>query len=368
MRNAQTVVQSNHSDHNGCTACKKLSTLRAGNIMNSFASGNARLSRQDLIRNARDVSGYRLHTEHDRSTRQRPPNRPKGMIEGWIMTEHLQPGMSFHVINGHALQDFSIEAQIKPCLKISLILEGDTHISFGEKGYKLEAKPRTANLLKLTEHERCHLQSVEGVHREAINITLEPEWFEWAGVSTTKSDAMLTEHLSTLSMTLPEHLWLQAKYLAHQQESSRAGQLAREGFVLSLMSHWLSHHTSARPPRRDRPESRRAQQFVELMSSNEVLDWSLTQVGDHLGMSHATLQRYARECLGVSLTQYLREQRLRKACVALKRDGITILEASMMAGYSHPGNFTAAFKRYFGVCPTDVYRHGLDRLLAHGVG
>ena len=335
--------------------------------MNRFTSETTRLTRQDLIRNARDVSGYRLYTEHDRSTRQRPPSRSKGMIEGWIMTEHLQPGLSFHVINGHALQDFSIEAQIKPCLKTSLVFEGDTHLSLGDKEYTLEAKPCTAHLLKLTEHERWHLKSFAGVHREAINITLEPEWFEWAGVSTAKTDVMLTEHLSTLSITLPEHLWLQAQYLAQQYESSRAGQLAREGFVLSLMSYWLSHHTETRTTRHEHPESRRAQQFMELMNSHEVLEWSLAQVGDHLGMSQATLQRYAREYLGVSLIQYLRAQRLSKACVALKRDGITILEASMMAGYSHPSNFTAAFKRHFGVCPTDVSRRSLDHLLARAV-
>jgi AraC-like DNA-binding protein len=38
----------------------------------------------------------------------------------------------------------------------------------------------------------------------------------------------------------------------------------------------------------------------------------------------------------------------------LEREGITIAEASYLAGYSSPSGFATAFRRFFGIAPKSV--------------
>ncbi|WP_051436213.1 helix-turn-helix transcriptional regulator [Marinomonas ushuaiensis] len=121
------------------------------------------------------------------------------------------------------------------------------------------------------------------------------------------------------------------------------------------MSNWLDA-TENKEVDNIKPESRRVYQFRDLMASDEVLTMSLSGISNQLGMSSATLQRNAHEHLNMSVTQFLRIRRLELAKKALYQDGVSIIDAALLAGYNHSSNFTTAFKRQFGVSPTEAYR------------
>jgi AraC-like DNA-binding protein len=55
--------------------------------------------------------------------------------------------------------------------------------------------------------------------------------------------------------------------------------------------------------------------------------------------------------------EHLRCLRLERARLALERGEVAIAEAAFLAGYASPANFATAFKRRFGLTPTDVRRH-----------
>jgi AraC-like DNA-binding protein len=72
------------------------------------------------------------------------------------------------------------------------------------------------------------------------------------------------------------------------------------------------------------------------------------------GISASGLQQLLRRAEGKSVFEYVRDQRLQRAREALKAGDISVQEASHLAGYSNPANFATAFRKRFGVVPSQV--------------
>jgi AraC-like DNA-binding protein len=63
------------------------------------------------------------------------------------------------------------------------------------------------------------------------------------------------------------------------------------------------------------------------------------------------LQRQFRSVYGTTVFEFLRECRLQRARQALERDGITVGQAALLAGYTSAANFATAYRRRFGLAP-----------------
>lgn len=68
------------------------------------------------------------------------------------------------------------------------------------------------------------------------------------------------------------------------------------------------------------------------------------------------LQRLFRVSEGCSVFEYVRVKRLEAALAALSAGATTVKEASLIAGYSSAANFATAFRRQFGMTPTEALR------------
>ncbi len=68
-------------------------------------------------------------------------------------------------------------------------------------------------------------------------------------------------------------------------------------------------------------------------------------------MSVSKLTRSFREVYGVSLHAYVIEARIQKGAELLTHDGISVREISEIIGYTKPSNFSADFRKRFGVLP-----------------
>ncbi len=83
---------------------------------------------------------------------------------------------------------------------------------------------------------------------------------------------------------------------------------------------------------------------------------SLTQLATAVGMSVRRLDAGFRQVFGVSPAGYLREQRLRQAWHWLASGQFQVSEVAWMSGYGF-AHFSTAFRRRFGVSPTDLRAH-----------
>lgn len=94
----------------------------------------------------------------------------------------------------------------------------------------------------------------------------------------------------------------------------------------------------------------------EFMAANLDQDLTLADIARHACVSVSTLQRLFRVHTGMPVSQYLRQLRLEDARAFLERGEGTVTEAALRAGYNSPANFATAFKRHFGIPPSQCRR------------
>ncbi|MDE0348792.1 MAG: AraC family transcriptional regulator, partial [Gammaproteobacteria bacterium] len=80
-----------------------------------------------------------------------------------------------------------------------------------------------------------------------------------------------------------------------------------------------------------------------------------------VGMNDAKLCAGFKQVFGMTISAYTRHLCMRRAKTLLEESTLSIVEVAVEVGYGHPGNFATAFKRYFGVTPTQARRGSLRR-------
>lgn len=135
-----------------------------------------------------------------------------------------------------------------------------------------------------------------------------------------------------------------------------------EGKVLELISLTLNNLCGGASA--DSPKSSTKKEREQLRKAIHVVGQSLAEpplladLGAHVGMSTNRLNRLFKESVGLTYAQYVLELRMRKAHDLLRTGNHTITEIAHMLGYDYAGNFSAAFRRFFGVSPKS-YKHHL---------
>ena len=91
-------------------------------------------------------------------------------------------------------------------------------------------------------------------------------------------------------------------------------------------------------------------QFIEKNIDSDNLSANL--VAKELGMSHSVLYKKLKSITGLSLVEYMRDYRLKKAIQLLKTKQFSINEVCYQVGYSDRKYFSKLFKERFGNPPT----------------
>lgn len=82
-------------------------------------------------------------------------------------------------------------------------------------------------------------------------------------------------------------------------------------------------------------------------------DLSIEEIAVCMKMTHDQLYRKIKVLTGVSVNQYIRSFRLRKAARMMCENGCSVTEVLYTVGFSNPSYFTKCFKKEFGVLPSD---------------
>ena len=96
---------------------------------------------------------------------------------------------------------------------------------------------------------------------------------------------------------------------------------------------------------------------VNLLQTTDDYTLSLDQLADRLGLSKYYFIRVFRQYTGSTPMEYLQQVRLRRACQLLSTTGLTVAQISDRLDYSSPFHFSSAFKRCFGISPSDYRRY-----------
>ena len=82
-------------------------------------------------------------------------------------------------------------------------------------------------------------------------------------------------------------------------------------------------------------------------------DFNVEKMCDEVGVSRTQLHRKLKEMTGVPTSEFLRNIRLNEAARLIRERKINITQVSYMVGFANNSHFSTAFKKYFGMSPTE---------------
>ncbi|MBW4642232.1 MAG: AraC family transcriptional regulator [Goleter apudmare HA4340-LM2] len=97
-------------------------------------------------------------------------------------------------------------------------------------------------------------------------------------------------------------------------------------------------------------------QAKEILESCLENPLSLIKLSDKVGLSPYQLKQGFRKVFGKSAFQYLHQYRMEQARLLLYEGNMRVSDVANCVGYSHLGQFSAAFKRMFGISPRDCLK------------
>jgi len=85
-------------------------------------------------------------------------------------------------------------------------------------------------------------------------------------------------------------------------------------------------------------------------------EFSLSDLTREIGMSKTVLYKKFSALTTLSLTDFIKNQRLRYACSLLKEDNLSLLEVSEKSGFNDVKYFSKEFKKRFGISPSQYIK------------
>ena len=134
--------------------------------------------------------------------------------------------------------------------------------------------------------------------------------------------------------------------------------------LLSLLVIRLMRSGRREEPAPETPETpeeallRKAGEIVDANLAND--DFSVTDIARELGLSRSGLYVKMKQVSGVPVLEFIRARRFGKACELLREGRLTVAEIGYAVGFSSPTYFSRAFKKYYGVLPTEYMNKTKD--------
>ncbi|MEM9903699.1 MAG: AraC family transcriptional regulator [Cyanobacteria bacterium P01_D01_bin.44] len=129
-----------------------------------------------------------------------------------------------------------------------------------------------------------------------------------------------------------------------------------QGKVFELMALQLEGAIAQTPhhqPTPIKPDlAARIHQAAAILRSNLETPPSQTDLAQRVGVCDRTLRRGFKQIFGTTVVGYLTQQRLQQAEQTLRDGSCTVAQVANQVGYAHLGHFAAAFKRQFGITPS----------------
>ncbi|MEO0767842.1 MAG: AraC family transcriptional regulator [Cyanobacteria bacterium J06649_4] len=137
--------------------------------------------------------------------------------------------------------------------------------------------------------------------------------------------------------------------------------------VFELMALQLDGTTQEKPP--NPSGSLKADTLARIHYAADILRSHLenppaqAELAQRVGIGHSTLNKGFRQVFGVTPFVYLTRHRMDQAQQLLRQPSCTVAEVANQVGYANPAQFAVAFKRHFGITPSECMRGRIIRQL-----
>ncbi|OOL31688.1 AraC family transcriptional regulator [Rhodococcus rhodochrous] len=148
-------------------------------------------------------------------------------------------------------------------------------------------------------------------------------------------------------------------------ESLRDNVLLRSGQVAEQLCRAVTTALvlAAAPDDGDGPAGvrpRTVKRVMDAIQQDPARQWTAAEMADLVGVSVRRIQQGFRECVGMTPMEYLADVRLERVHAELSVTDCTatISDVALRWGIMHTGRFAAAYRRKYGVSPSETLRGG----------
>ena len=272
----------------------------------------------------------------------------------------LRPGLQLHFSESVDLEDVSIQADCPPSLSVKVFLSGKVDASIGDLKMPMPSQSDCQHWKPVAVFVR---KNTKGGQLRKVAITFTPEWLYQSCAleldDTAAIHAFATSHLAMKTWRPSKTAVAIAEQILNPPRLAVAvRKLYLESRSLLLVSEALQ--VLLDDGQNGQVASLTASHRQKLVSIDTFLDafdgpLHVDVLARHTGTSANTLRRLVQCAHGQSLSAYVRNKRLERARTALETGATSIAEAAHLAGYESSANFATAFKRKFGISPSQAF-------------
>ena len=138
------------------------------------------------------------------------------------------------------------------------------------------------------------------------------------------------------------------------QPPALAQRLQIEGLALAILGAWLDM-PHERPAGGPQGRHRRAvHDAIDLIRAHPADDFSISALARRVGLNECYLKSGFRECTGMGIAVYVRQQRMEQALALLEQGCQPVHEVARHVGYRNKSHFARAFRLAHGCLPSQV--------------
>lgn len=131
-----------------------------------------------------------------------------------------------------------------------------------------------------------------------------------------------------------------------------------ESCALGLLAAQIAGDDRSRTPAPDATIERQLLKARDWLDANLETPPSIIELARIVGLNDFRLKRDFKARFGTTIFGYVRQRRMERAAAQL-HSGLSVGEAAHLAGYVCPRCFSDAFRRHFGILPSEVTRRAI---------
>lgn len=289
------------------------------------------------------------------------------ILKGHLSMDNYISAVQVHASDTLEMTNHTVEALCQPSLTICVILEGRIEGTIGDLKYILDASNGPAGYLWAYSTPLIWTRKIaEGMKVSKINISIETSWLLSQLNELDQKTNVIGE---ILKKPLEIYRWqpskravsLAGQIITPPESSSLVSKFQRESRALDILAESIEAMEMMKSPSLNEDKGKisgnhhlKAQQIRAFIEHHDKSKLTLSTLSAEMGLGINSMQNSFKTAYGMTIMDYIRERLLVTARDAMEREGVTIGQAAFLAGYSSPANFSTAFKRQFGISPSEI--------------
>lgn len=261
------------------------------------------------------------------------------------------------------------EQQIWPKFMLMVLLQGAQRFVIDGIPFRVDAGRGDAGapvvfMLNVARNSTLRFIDDSDVPLRKVMISAPLPWLQrlfetQQGMQASTLRGFFAQHLAHFSFEPGQHILQLAQKIMNPPPvlEGDLSSLYLQAQALDIMWQSCLTMVSEREGRQPNPSLmslRHCERVRDFIVANLDRELTIDLIAKEAGSSASTVQRHFKEHFGITIFDFIRQERLEAARAALASDGIPVSHAAHMAGYNNISSFTTAFRKAYGVTPKQV--------------